>query len=43
MGGGGVWGGGLNSVRPSHILSSAHLPTGNDDDFDHDHVHYDED
>ena len=39
----GGWGGGLNSVRPSHILSSAHLRAGNDDDFDHDHDHYDED
>ena len=35
--GGGGWGGGLNSVRPSHILSSAHLRAGNDDDHDHDH------
>ena len=40
---GGGWGGGLNSVRPSHILSSAHLRAGNDDDYDHDHDHYDED
>ena len=27
-------GGGLNSVRPSHI--PAHLRAGNDDDYDHD-------
>ena len=41
--GGGGMGGGLNGVRPSHILSSAHLRAGNDDDYDHDHDHYDED
>ena len=37
------WGGGLKCVRPSHILSSAHLRAGNDDDYDHDRDHYDED
>ena len=36
-------GGGLNSVRPSRSLSSAHLRAGTDDDYDHDHDQYDED
>ena len=42
-GGGGGMGGGLNSVRLSHILSSAHLRAGTDDDYEHGHDHYDED